>query len=47
MGAAIGASLQEPFAFYGHSMGALLAFELTRFSDPSYLLIGGNKILQK
>ncbi len=31
MGAAIGASLREPFAFYGHSMGALLAFELARF----------------
>ena len=31
MGAEIGAMLRQPFAFLGHSMGALLAFELTRF----------------
>ena len=29
MGGAIGGKLREPFAFYGHSMGALLAFELS------------------
>lgn len=26
----IGGELQRPFAFYGHSMGALISFELTR-----------------
>ena len=31
MGASIGGELCEPFAFYGHSMGALLAFELIHF----------------
>ncbi len=31
MGASFGSELREPFAFYGHSMGALLAFELTHY----------------
>jgi len=31
MGVSIGEELRAPFAFYGHSMGALLAFELTRY----------------
>lgn len=30
MAESIGPCLQEPFAFFGHSMGALLAFELAR-----------------
>ncbi len=30
LGVAIGPSLDRPFAFFGHSMGALIAYELTR-----------------
>lgn len=43
----IGDLLQPPFAFYGHSMGALLAFELSRHlrrqgrAPPGVLLVSG------
>jgi surfactin synthase thioesterase subunit len=42
----IGPALREPYAFYGHSMGALVAYSLARFrfaagrSVPERLLVG-------
>jgi medium-chain acyl-[acyl-carrier-protein] hydrolase len=44
---ALGPSLEPPFAFFGHSMGALLAFELTRrlrrdgWPEPARLFLSG------
>lgn len=46
LGPAVLAHLDRPFAFYGHSMGALVAFELTRWlrryehPQPERLLLG-------
>jgi len=47
LGAAILPFLQKPFAFFGHSMGALIAFELSRFLrreknlGPQHLFVSG------
>jgi medium-chain acyl-[acyl-carrier-protein] hydrolase len=41
--------LDKPFAFFGHSMGALLCFELARYlhqrfhRSPAHLLVSGHK----
>lgn len=47
---ALHAHLQPPFAFFGHSMGALLAFELTRLlavapdaPQPDHLFVSGRR----
>jgi medium-chain acyl-[acyl-carrier-protein] hydrolase len=36
----------RPYAFFGHSMGALLAFELARRSSPQHLLVSGRRAPQ-
>lgn len=47
IGEAIVPYLDKPFAFFGHSMGALIGFELARYIrrerriDPSHLFISG------
>ena len=33
--------LDRPFAFYGHSLGALISFELARLRCPEHLFISG------
>lgn len=44
--------LEMPFAFFGHSMGALISFELTRelrrqrMQSPAHLFISGNRAPQ-
>jgi medium-chain acyl-[acyl-carrier-protein] hydrolase len=44
--------LDRPFIFYGHSMGAIIAFELTRFlrrnhdREPQALFVGGRRAPQ-
>ena len=49
LGEAIGPLLQKPFAFFGHSMGALIAFELTRYLrrekglSPRHLFVSGRR----
>lgn len=41
-------NLQEPFAFFGHSMGALVSFEIARFfrrnyqKEPIHLFVSGH-----
>ncbi len=52
LGSALAGSLNEPFAFFGHSMGALLAFELARLlrregrALPRQLFISGRSAPQ-
>ncbi|MEU5783368.1 thioesterase II family protein [Micromonospora lupini] len=47
--AGIAGLLDRPFAFFGHSMGALIAFELTRFlrrlggPQPVHLFLSGHR----
>jgi medium-chain acyl-[acyl-carrier-protein] hydrolase len=47
LGSALAGSLNEPFAFFGHSMGALVAFELARLlrregrALPMQMLVSG------
>jgi medium-chain acyl-[acyl-carrier-protein] hydrolase len=36
-------SFDSPFAFFGHSMGALIAFELARKHPPQALLVSGHR----
>lgn len=44
--------LDKPFAFFGHSMGAIVSFELTRFLrqnygiEPLYLFVSGRRAPQ-
>jgi medium-chain acyl-[acyl-carrier-protein] hydrolase len=44
--------LDKPFAFFGHSMGAIISFELTRFLrknyaiEPLHLLVSGRRAPQ-
>jgi surfactin synthase thioesterase subunit len=52
LGPAIYPLLQEPFAFFGHSMGAIIAFELTLYLRreyglmPSHLFVSGRRAPQ-
>jgi medium-chain acyl-[acyl-carrier-protein] hydrolase len=45
-------SLDKPFAFFGHSMGALISFELTRYlrrhnrPQPTHIFISGSRAPQ-
>jgi surfactin synthase thioesterase subunit len=47
--AAISGSLDRPFAIFGHSLGALIGFELTRYlktnvhKEPSQLFVSGSR----
>jgi medium-chain acyl-[acyl-carrier-protein] hydrolase len=49
---AVGHELAGPFAFFGHSMGALIAFELARelrrrsASEPMHLFVSGHRAPQ-
>lgn len=48
LAAALLPALQGPFAFFGHSMGALISYELTRYlrrqggPQPQHLLVSGH-----
>jgi medium-chain acyl-[acyl-carrier-protein] hydrolase len=52
LGPLIYSLLQEPFAFFGHSMGAIIAFELTLYLRreyglmPSHLFVSGRRAPQ-
>jgi len=52
LGPAIYPFLQQPFAFFGHSMGAIIAFELTLYLRreygllPSHLFVSGRRAPQ-
>lgn len=52
LGSALAGSLNEPFAFFGHSMGALVAFELARLlrreghARPCHMFISGRSAPQ-
>ena len=52
IGAEIQPLLDRPFAFFGHSMGALISFELARFLrrehrlDPAHLFVSGRRAPQ-
>ena len=52
LGPALAGSLKEPFAFFGHSMGALVAFELSRWlrregrALPRHLFVSGRSAPQ-
>ena len=52
LGSALAGSLNEPFAFFGHSMGALVAFELARLlrregrALPRHMFISGRSAPQ-
>lgn len=52
VGAAIGPYLDRPFAFFGHSMGALISFELARLllehsgARPAHLFVSGRRAPQ-
>ncbi|MCA1566165.1 MAG: thioesterase II family protein [Acidobacteria bacterium] len=52
LGQAISPLLQKPFAFFGHSMGALIAFELARYLrrekgvSPRHLFVSGRRAPQ-
>ena len=49
LGQALLPALDRPFAFFGHSMGALVAFELSRFlrkvhgTEPEVLFVSGGR----
>lgn len=49
VGGSIAPLLDRPFAFFGHSLGALLAFELTRWTRrrlgrlPEHLIVSGRR----
>lgn len=52
LGVALAGSLNEPFAFFGHSMGALVAFELARLlrregrALPRHMFVSGRSAPQ-
>ena len=52
LGPAIHSFVQQPFAFFGHSMGAIIAFELTLYLRrkygllPSHLFVSGRRAPQ-
>ena len=43
LGEAIAPLLDRPFAFFGHSMGALIAYELARSVPPDWLFVSGRR----
>jgi medium-chain acyl-[acyl-carrier-protein] hydrolase len=40
---AVAAAVEPPYAFFGHSMGALLAFEVARRLPPEHVFVSGHR----